>query len=76
MLQTVWAGENRKITVCVDAYEDGVMKGRIVNAYQETEPFGSMVQFLTAVEAILEDQQIPQSYTSMRRFAALYSIYS
>ena len=58
MLQKVWAGENRRMTVCVDAYEDGVMKGRIVNAYQEAEPFGSMVQFLTVVEAILEDQQI------------------
>jgi len=71
MLHKVWAGENRKMMVCVDAYEDGVMKGRIQNAYQETEPFESLVQFLMAVEAILEDQQIPQSYTSLRRFSDL-----
>ena len=71
MLQTVWAGENRKITVCVDSYENGVMKGRVLNAYQETEPFESMIQFLMAVETILEDQQIPQSYTSLRRFSDL-----
>lgn len=71
MLQTVWAGENRKMTVCVDSYDDGVMKGRVLNAYQETEPFESMIQFLMAVETILEDQQIPQSYTSLRRFSDL-----
>lgn len=69
MLQTVWAGENRKMTVCVDSYEDGVMKGRILNAYQETEAFESLVQFLVGVEAVLEDQQSPQSYTSLRKFS-------
>lgn len=69
MLQTVWAGENRKMTVCVDAYENGVMKGRILNAYQETEHFESLVQFLFGVERVLEDQQSPQSYTSLRKFS-------
>lgn len=61
MLQTVWAGENRKMTACVDAYEDGVMKGRIVNAYQEAEPFGSMVQFLTVVS----QQLLPDCHGGM-----------
>ena len=71
MLQTVWAGENRKMTVCVDSYENGVMKGYILNAYQEMEAFESLVQFLLGVETILEEQQIPQSYTSLRKFADL-----
>jgi len=71
MLQTVWAGENRKMTVCLDSYEDSVMKGRILNAYQEAIPFESLVQFLLEVETILEDQQIPQSYTTLRRFSDL-----
>ena len=71
MLQKVWAGENRRMTVFVDAYDDGVIKGRILNAYQELESFESLVQFLMAVEAILEDQQMPQSYTSLRTFSDL-----
>jgi len=71
MLQTVWAGENRRMTVCIDSYEDGVMKGRIRNAYQEMEHFESLMQFLMAVESILEDQQIPQSYTTLRKFSDL-----
>lgn len=71
MLQQVWAGENRRITVCVDSYEDGVLKGRLYNAYQEMEHFGSFMQFLIGVEAVLEEQQIPQSYTTLRKFSDL-----
>ena len=71
MLQQVWAGENRRITVCVDSYEDGIMKGRFYNAWQEMEHFESLVQFLSSVEKILENQQTPQSYTSLRRFSEL-----
>lgn len=68
MLQTVWTDENRKLTVCIDSYEDGVLKGYILNAYQRIAVFESLVQFLLEMEAILEDQQMPQSYTSLRRF--------
>ena len=71
MLQKVWTCENRKLTVCIDSYEDGVMKGRIFDADQTVTCFGSLVQFLQAVEAVLENQQIPQSYTSLRKFSEL-----
>ena len=71
MLQKVWAGENRRMTVCVDAYEGGVMKGRFYNAFQEMEHFESLVQFLIGIETILEEQQTPQSYTALRRFSDL-----
>ena len=69
MLQQVWAGENRKITVCVDSYENGILKGRLHNGYREADSFESLVQFLLVVEAMLEDQQIPQSYTVRRKFS-------
>ena len=69
MLQQVWASENRKITVCVDSYDSGILKGRFYNAYQEMESFESLMQFLTGVEAVLEEQQMPQSYTVLRTFS-------
>ena len=69
MLQQVWAGENRKITVCVDSYDSGILKGWFYNAYQEVACFESLMQLLIGVEAVLEDQQIPQSYTVLRKFA-------
>lgn len=69
MLQQVWAGENRRITVCVDSYTDGVLKGRFYNGYWEMEHFESLMQLLVGVEAVLEDQQSPQSYTTLRKFS-------
>ena len=69
MLQQVWAGENRKITVCVDSYDYGVLKGRFYNANREMEQFESLMQFLVGVEAVLEEQQNPQSYTVLRTFS-------
>lgn len=69
MLQQVRAGENRKITVCVDSYENEVLNGRFYNVYQEMETFDSLMQFLLGVEAMLEDQQMPQSYTVLRKFS-------
>ena len=71
MIQTVWASENRRLTVCIDSYENSVMKGRILNANQEIAPFESLGQFLLGVEMFLEAPQMPQSYTSLRRFSDL-----
>ena len=71
MIQTVWAGENRRLTVCIDSYENSVMKGRILNANQEIAPFESLVQFLLGVETFMEAPQMPQSFTSLRRFSNL-----
>lgn len=71
MLQQVWAGEHRKMTVCVDSYESDVMKGRFYNACREMESFDSLIQFLLSVQNLLEDRQMPQSYTEMRKFAEL-----
>ena len=69
MLQTVWAGENRKMTVCIDSYEAGLMKGRILNTNQEIAYFENLIQFLFVIGEFLEEQQVPQSYTLLRKFS-------
>ena len=74
MLHKVWAGENRKFMVCVDSYEGNVLRGRLYHTYREMESFNSLTQFLVGVEDILEEQQIPQSYTSVRKFSDLLNI--
>ena len=53
----------------MDSYADGVLKGRFYNACREMERFESLMQLLVGVEAALEDQQGPQSYTVLRRFS-------
>ena len=71
MLQRVRACENRRLTVCVDSYENGVLQGRFYNAIQEMECFESLMQFLHGVEMALENQQMPQSFTTLRKFSDL-----
>ena len=68
MLQQVWAGADRRITVCVDSYENGILEGRLCSPHGETVSFGSLMQFLLRMEALLEVHQIPQSYTVLRKF--------
>ena len=71
MIQPLWVSESRKITVCVDDYRDGVLKGRFYHASQGMSSFQSLSQFLLRMETLLEEQQEPQSYTSKRTFSTM-----
>lgn len=68
MIQKLWISDMRKIIVCVDAYDDGIMKGRFYHAYQDVYYFESLSQFLMKTEQVLEQMQEPQAYTSKRAF--------
>ena len=70
MVRQFWVCDNRKITVCVDDYEDGVLKGWFYNACHDVSTFESLSQFLIRMENLLEEYQIPQSYTAHRKFSA------
>lgn len=70
MVKKTWVQESRKTLVCVDSYENGVMKGRFFDAWQETEVFDSLAQFLIRMEQLLDHRQEPQSYTQARTFAS------
>ena len=69
MLKQLWCPENNRILVCVDDYENGVPTGRFYNSLQQSEQFGSLSQLLIRIEAMLDDQRTPQSYTTHRTFA-------
>ena len=56
--------------VCVDSYENNVLRGRICNPYRSMEYFESLSQFLVKMEALLDEQQFPQAYMHHRRFSA------
>ena len=71
MVQPLWVSENRKITVCVDDYEEGVLKGRFYHISQGMCSFQSLAQFLLKMESVLEEMQEPQSYTAKRTFSAV-----
>lgn len=71
MLQQVWVHECGKNIVCVDSYDDGVLKGCFYNPYQEVEHFASLSQFLIKMEQMLDERNVPQAYTSPRKFSVL-----
>ena len=70
-MERIWVHENRKTLVCVDSYEKGILEGRFYNNLWEADSFESMSQFLCKMEAMLDDQQMPQSYTRKRTFNGL-----
>ena len=71
MLQQVWTNPGRVNIVCVDSYEDGVLKGRFYNHGGNAEKFSSLSQFLLKMEELLDHLQMPQAYTSPRTFSLL-----
>lgn len=73
MVPQFWEHAGRSNIVCVDSYDDGVLKGRFYSPYQEGESFSSLSQFLMKMESMLNDLQIPQSYTQLRSFADVHS---
>lgn len=71
MVQQMWVPRNRKTTLCIDSYEGSVLRGRFYGANQIAETFGSLNQFLVKMDAMLDETQMPQAYTSKRTFSSL-----
>ena len=71
MIQQFWVSDNRKMTVCIDNYDNGILQGRFYNAYHDISYFESLSQFLIRMEALLEESQTPQAYTAHRTFSAI-----
>ena len=58
----MWGNEYRTTVVCVDAYEDGVLSGRLYNpALTGGTQFRSVMDFLIKMEDLL-DRAINQNY--------------
>ena len=71
MLQNIWVQEERKVIVSVDSYDNGVLRGRFTSHQRGEVCFRSLTQFLIQMEELLDDCQLPQSYTAPRSFADL-----
>ena len=68
MVHHRWISENRKITVCVDTYDSGILRGRFYSLCREMEPFCGLPDLLIRIDELLDEQREPQSYTEPRRF--------
>lgn len=70
LVQTLWIPEDRRTTLCIDSYQEGVLQGRFYGPDQEVQSFGSLSRFLIMMEHMLELRNTPQSDTTSRRFSA------
>lgn len=69
MVQRLWIPEKRRTTVCVDSYEDGILRGRFYGCDGTVRTFGSLSQFLVMMEQMLEHSDGPRSDTAHRSFS-------
>ena len=57
------------IHVCIDAYQEHVLKGRLQSgAWAGEMAFASLMDFFKQIEQLLDEQLPPQAFTTMRRF--------
>ena len=68
MINQIWRSRNEKIRICLDSYHKGVPRGWIQTAGREADPFESLSQFLLKLESLLDERNMPQSYTTPRTF--------
>ena len=71
LVQKLWIPENRKTTVCVDSYRDGILQGRFYGPDGSAQSFPSLSRFLILMEEMLELNNEPQSDTVHRKFSSL-----
>ena len=66
----------RTIQLCVDSYEQGVLRGRFYYAglADGCRTFQSLTQFLVEMEQILDEANYPQSYTAKRTFGTIPAV--
>lgn len=69
MQNRAWGNEYRMTLVCVDDYQDGILRGRLYNPYFSAgNTFRSLMEFFRTMEELLDGMQFPQSFTAARTF--------
>lgn len=64
--------EYRSTMVCIDAYNDSILCGRLSNPCMEGEvPFHGLMQFLRIMDTMLDEMNFPQSFTVKRTFGSI-----
>ena len=63
------ANEYHSIVVCVDGYDQHILRGRLYNPFlQGAMHFTGLMEFLLAVEHLLDEMNFPQPFAQVRSF--------
>ena len=71
LVQKLWVPGNRKTIVCIDSYEEGILRGRFYGPDGSAQHLSSLSRFLIEMEEMLELNNEPQSDTIHRKFSSL-----
>ena len=71
LIQKLWPPGNRKTTVCIDSYEEGILQGRLYYPDGDVQNFSSLSRFLLMLEENLQLHDAPQADTIHRSFSTL-----
>ena len=64
MFETPRVQEQTKTLVCLDSYDNGVPVGRIYGPHIDGMQFNSMSQFLIKMEELLDNTDVPRSFSA------------
>ena len=65
-----FGNEYRTTLICVDSYDNAVLRGRYYSPFREVGvQFQSAIEMLLSVEEMLEQMQFPQAFSRARTFA-------
>lgn len=68
-MRKVWGEKYRSWVLCIDQYQDGVLQGRLHHpGMPEGEHFRSLMELLVRMEALLDEMQFPQAFSTAREF--------
>ena len=75
MREPIYGNQFRKTIVCIDAYDNGNLNGRMYNPYFDAGiTFRSTMEFLKKMDSMLEKMNFPQSFSINRVFQPISEI--
>ena len=70
MAKKISGNEYRTTMLCIDSYDNSVLKGRFFNPYdKDGQSFTSATDFLVKMENMLDEMHFPEAFNAIRTFA-------
>lgn len=67
----IWGRQYQSMVICVDSYDGGIPSGFITNpCLREPKPFHGTMQFLKAMERMLDDMECAEAHTFKTQYDA------
>lgn len=59
LVQKQWLPPRQKTVLCIDTYQNGVLRGRLFGPDSQERPFNSLSRFLAMMDSMLDEAPLP-----------------